>query len=418
MEQATDARALVTRGDALLLDGQVREAAALYAEAVQADPQLAAGHLGLAEANLALGAFSVVHIAVQHVLELAPGSADAALASAINLLLERRYDEAITQLDRVAELDPGRAYAHALRGYCLRRLGRTYDAQQAEGKARRLSSGKDFAPLFPQPPVVGTLPVAPHRMPVAGMTDVTPNNVPPQPPRSWDGASAMRRATVRARFATRNVPIVTFTLIIINLLVYLAEGLFAGGDFFNPSGHILIESTTGQVVPQSGPVFYFGIEQGLFMQHDPLQWYRVLTAMFLHASIAHIALNMLSLYFVGVVVEQLFGHWRFAAIYLASGIVAGIAQYFLSSPTEPALGASGAIFGIFGAFGAFIFLRRSLLGRAGNAIISQWLFFLVINLAFSFTPGIALYDHLGGLISGIIFGALLLPGALGSRGLR
>ncbi len=417
MEQATDARALVTRGDALLLDGQVREAAALYAEAVQADPQLAAGHLGLAEANLALGAYAVVHIAVQHVLELAPGSAEAALATAINLLLERRWDDAVASLDRVAELDPGRAYAHALRGYCLRRLGRTYDAQQAEGKARRLSSGKDFAALFPQPAEMAPLPVAPHRMPVAGTPAVAPDNAPPQP-RSWDGASAMRRATVRARFATRNTPVVTFALIIINLIVYLAEGLFAGGDFFNPSGHILIESTTGQVVPQSGPVFYYGIEQGLFMQHDPLQWYRVFTAMFLHASIAHIGLNMLSLYCVGVVVEQLFGHWRFTAIYLASGVVAGIAQYFLSSPSEPALGASGAIFGIFGAFGAFIFLRRNLLGRAANAVISQWLFFLVINIAFSFTPGIALWDHVGGLVSGLVIGALLLPGALGSRGLR
>jgi membrane associated rhomboid family serine protease len=417
MEQATDARALVTRGDALLLDGQVREAAALYAEAVQADPELAAGHLGLAEANLALGAYAVVHIAVQHVLELAPESADAALASAINLLLERRFDEAVTQLDRVAELDPGRAYAHALRGYCLRRLGRTYDAQQAEGKARRLSSGKDFTPLFPQPALMGPLPVAPNRLPVGGAPGLAATGAPP-PQRSWDGATAMRRATIRARFATRNVPVVTFALIAINLVVYLAEGIFAGGDIFNPSSHLLIESTTGEVVPQSGPVFYYGIEQGLFMQHDPLQWYRVFTAMFLHASIAHIGLNMLSLYFVGVVVEQLFGHWRFTAIYLASGIVAGIAEYFLTSPTEPSLGASGAIFGIFGAFGAFIFLRRNLLGRAGNAIIGQWLFFLVINLAFSFTPGIALYDHLGGLISGLVFGALLLPGALGSRGLR
>jgi membrane associated rhomboid family serine protease len=417
MEQATDARALVTRGDALLLDGQVREAAALYAEAVQADPQLAAGHLGLAEANLALGAYAVVHIAVQHVLELAPNSADAALASAINLLLERRFDEAVSQLDRVAELDPGNAYAHALRGYCLRRLGRTYDAQQAEGKARRLSSGRDFAPLFPQPALMAPLPVAPHRMPAGGAPSLAANDTS-TPPRAWDGGAAMRRATIRARFATRNVPVITFGFIIINLIVYLAEGIFAGGDFFNPSGHILAESTTGQVVPQSGPVFYYGIEQGLFMQHDPLQWYRVFTAMFLHASIAHIGLNMLSLYFVGVVVEQLFGHWRFTAIYLASGVVAGIAQYFLSAPTEPALGASGAIFGIFGAFGAFIFLRRNMLGRAGNAVISQWLFFLVINLAFSFTPGIALWDHVGGLVSGLVLGALLLPGALGSRGLR
>ncbi|HEV2236992.1 MAG TPA: rhomboid family intramembrane serine protease [Ktedonobacterales bacterium] len=414
MEQATDARALVTRADALLLDGEVREAAAVYAEAVQADPALAAGHLGLAEANLALGAYAIVHVAVQHVLELAPESADAALAAAINLVLERRWDEALAQLDRVAELDPGRAYAHALRGYCLRRMGRSYDAQQAEGKARRLSSGKDFAPLFPQPALMAPLPVAPHRMPAGSEPGTVPNGDPPRP-RSWEGASALRRAQVRARFATRNVPVVTFGLIIINLIVYLFTALSVGGNFYSP-GDVIQPSTP--FTPGAIGLYYYGGQFAPVMLHDPLQWYRVFTAMFLHASIPHIGLNMLSLYFVGVVVEQLFGHWRFTAVYLVSGILAGVAQ-FLGPQGGISVGASGAIFGIFGAFGAFIFLRRNLLGRAANAVIGQWLFFLVINLVYSFVnPDIALYDHLGGLVSGIVLGALLLPGALGSRGLR
>jgi Flp pilus assembly protein TadD len=133
MEQKTDARSLVARGDALLAEGQAREAAAAYAEAVQAEPGLVGGHMGLAEANLALGGYGVVYLAARQVQALGPDTADAALATAILFVLEQRYEDAVRELDRVAELDPGRAYAHALRGYCLRQLGRSYVAQLAVG---------------------------------------------------------------------------------------------------------------------------------------------------------------------------------------------------------------------------------------------------------------------------------------------
>jgi rhomboid protease GluP len=78
-------------------------------------------------------------------------------------------------------------------------------------------------------------------------------------------------------------------------------------------------------------------------------------------------------------------------------------------PNEPAVGASGAIFAIFGAFGAFVLLRRRSLGPSANGIIGQWLFFLVINLIFSFTAAnIGAYDHVGGLIVGFLMGALFV----------
>jgi membrane associated rhomboid family serine protease len=66
--------------------------------------------------------------------------------------------------------------------------------------------------------------------------------------------------------------------------------------------------------------------------------------------------------------------------------------------------------GVFGALGAFFLLRRRALGPAGNALIGQWFFWLVINLIFSFSvTGIAAYAHIGGLAAGLILGALLLP---------
>ena len=392
MESQAQVGTLVERGDALLADGSAREAAAEYARAVQLEPSAVEGHLGLAKANLALGSFGVAIMACRQVLTLAPDTAQAALAQAILYVLERRFDPALQELERVAELDPANAYAHALRGYCLRQLGRSYDAQQAEGKARRLSSGKNFAPLFPR------MDPLPQALTVPTMPQANGNgagNGAMAPTRNWDTASAAQRQAVRLRFATRGYPIVTYTLIAVNLLIYLATGVL-GGNLFNPGDNIL---------------YTYGVEATGLMRNDPTQWYRLLTAMFLHAGYLHIGLNMLSLYFVGVVTEALFGRGRFTLIYFASGLLAGVAEYVATvNAGTAALGASGAIFGIFGAFGAFVILRRQMLGRAAAPIISQWLFWLIINLVFSVVdPQIALYDHLGGLVSGFILGALLIP---------
>jgi membrane associated rhomboid family serine protease len=109
-------------------------------------------------------------------------------------------------------------------------------------------------------------------------------------------------------------------------------------------------------------------------------------------------------------------------IYFLSGIIGGQTQFGLDIYTNhlgAAVGASGAIFGIFGALGAFFLLRRRALGPAGNSLIGQWFFWLILNLVFSFGgftvggAGIAGFDHLGGLAAGLILGALLLPGPRG-----
>jgi membrane associated rhomboid family serine protease len=132
--------------------------------------------------------------------------------------------------------------------------------------------------------------------------------------------------------------------------------------------------------------------------------------MFLHANIMHIALNMLSLFFVGRAVEIFFGKWRYLAIYFVSGIAGGI-LYFLQSSAIPAIGASGAIFGVFGAMGIFYIVNRRALGAAGTSIITQWAIILVLNMAIGFAPGsgIAVWDHIGGLIAGLLLGYLLMP---------
>jgi membrane associated rhomboid family serine protease len=117
---------------------------------------------------------------------------------------------------------------------------------------------------------------------------------------------------------------------------------------------------------------------------------------------------MLSLYFVGRPAERMYGSGKYILIYLISGLVGSLATLFFAPPDALAAGASGAIFGIFGAFGSYFWLNRRTYGPMGRAILGQWFFWLALNLVFDFTyPGIGYQDHIGGLISGLILGALL-----------
>ncbi len=399
MEQTVDVRPLIEKGDELLKELRLNEAAAEYARAAQLDSSAVGAHLGLAEANLALGPahYGVAQMACQMTQRLAPNTADASIAQAIEAIIAGRFDAALAAADRAIELDPPRAYAHALRGYALRQLRQSYDASLAESKAARMSGTHDLPKLFP--PVNPVVPEVFGSAPIPGQP--TPMQAAPvqAPPRPWQDRNGMERTRVRARFMTRHVPIVTFTLIAINTLVYIVCLVFSNFDLMNTATN-----------HPNNPIYTGGVEIGLsYLQQDPTQWYRIFTAMFLHESIIHLGLNMLSLYFVGIITEQIFGRWRFLTIYLLSGIIAGVAQAVLD-PTGVALGASGAIFGIFGAFGVFFLLYRRVLGPAANAVLGQWFFWLVLNVVLSFSGGIALYAHLGGLLAGMAIGALLVPG--------
>lgn len=413
-QMTTDVQTLIEQGNTFLLGGQVTEAAAAFSRAVELDRSAARAHLGVAEANLALGAFDIVSIACRHVLELSPDSADGALARAILFVLDRRYDAAVFELERVETLDPGRAYAHALRGYCLRHMGRNGDAALAEAKAARLSGSQELRKLFP--------PVEPGAPAVAGVpTAATGPDAPEtgrisyQYQRPWSQRSAAERQMTRARAAVYGVPVVTYTLIGLNVLVYLVVAVLAQNIFQPLPDSYTVNRFTGDLISIGNPVYTFGVQQGYLMLHNPVQAYRLFTAMFLHESIEHVGLNMLSLFFVGVLTERIFGGRRYLIIYLVGGLLAGVVQAIFT-PAVPSLGASGAIFAIFGAFGAFLFMRRRALGPVANSLIGQWLFWLILNLVFGFAvPGIGVADHIGGLVSGFILGAIFISVSPRSR---
>jgi membrane associated rhomboid family serine protease len=133
-----------------------------------------------------------------------------------------------------------------------------------------------------------------------------------------------------------------------------------------------------------------------FFQAEPAgvvdgEWYRMVTAAFLHEQIWHLALNMYALWILGSMLEPVLGRWRFTALYLLSAV--GGAAASLLAPDVISYGASGAVFGLMGAL--FVVLRR--FGRDVTAV----LVILGINVVFGFVvTGIDWRAHLGGLVTG------------------
>lgn len=130
------------------------------------------------------------------------------------------------------------------------------------------------------------------------------------------------------------------------------------------------------------------------------EWWRLLTAAFLHGSLIHIGMNMLMLWWIGAPVEEALGRGRFLALYLVSAL-AGSAGALIFSPQAFTVGASGAIFGILGAALVFERQRNYVLGGSALSII-------VLNLVLTFAvPNISIGGHVGGLVGGALCGLAL-----------
>jgi len=136
--------------------------------------------------------------------------------------------------------------------------------------------------------------------------------------------------------------------------------------------------------------------------------WRLGSSMFLHSGFAHLALNMLSLYFLGSFAEAAFGRGRFLALYLVSGLAGGIAYLYFGEFVRPAVGASGAIFGLIGGVFGYAIRRGTFSTR--DPVISQLLLLTALNLFLGFSiPNVSNTAHLGGLFGGLVFGYLMAP---------
>jgi membrane associated rhomboid family serine protease len=130
------------------------------------------------------------------------------------------------------------------------------------------------------------------------------------------------------------------------------------------------------------------------------EYYRLITSMFLHVNIMHIAFNMLALWQVGLVLESRLGKFKFAVIYFLSGISGGLLSVYMNEPMAFSVGASGAVFGLFGAYVA--------ISRRLNADANGMLVMIAINLGLGFVvPNIDWHGHVGGLVAGFLLGNLV-----------
>ncbi|MGL4541221.1 MAG: rhomboid family intramembrane serine protease [Polymorphobacter sp.] len=200
------------------------------------------------------------------------------------------------------------------------------------------------------------------------------------------------------------VPVVTRALIILCVLVQLVETAL-GRDFalwLNTIAGLVPARLSGAGAALASPV------------PAPLT---LLTSMFMLGGWAHLAFNMLFLAWVGRYVEWVVGRWRFLALYMLAGVSGGLLQVVVDPASlAPVIGASGAIAGVFGSY-AVLFARSRAAGRvflginlSSDAVTALWYASVWVGLqlltALAFSSGslqVAIWSHIGGFITGLIF---------------
>lgn len=190
-------------------------------------------------------------------------------------------------------------------------------------------------------------------------------------------ASVRRQATTVAGGTPISTPAITYTLIGLNAVVFLYQ--FAVG--------------INEVAAEWG-MWPVGVAVGG-------EWWRLITAAFLHGSILHIAFNMYVLFALGPTLERILGHGRYLVLYLLAALGGGVASYAFSDIRTVSVGASGAIFGLMGAL--------VVAGRRLRYDITQVLVLLGINIVIGFlSPGVDWRAHLGGMVTGAAVAAIMV----------
>ena len=183
---------------------------------------------------------------------------------------------------------------------------------------------------------------------------------------------------------------ITRILIALNVIGFLWEISVAGPSMLSFGGSDRIQRVLelGALSPASA------LQAG--------QWWRIFTSAFLHGGLAHIAVNMISLWSLGRFIEWALGLRRMLLIYVVSLVAAGLGVVYLSPADHTyvgTVGASGAIFGLFGA----LFALGLKLGQRGMQLVKDNLGILILNLIITFVvPAIAWQAHVCGLLAGFV----------------
>jgi len=188
----------------------------------------------------------------------------------------------------------------------------------------------------------------------------------------------------------RRAPL-TSSLILANILAY-GITVVCGGGAFSISETMLVEcgGLFGPLVVTRG------------------EWWRLLSAVFLHGGPEHLGLNMVSLLIVGRMMELFFSRTVTLAIYFASGVTGFFVSLFLH-PATVSIGASGAIFGLFGAIGGYALFHRERLGERFGIFMKEFGTVLGLNLILGLLiPSIDMSAHIGGVLLGFVGGYLAI----------
>jgi membrane associated rhomboid family serine protease len=210
---------------------------------------------------------------------------------------------------------------------------------------------------------------------------------------------ARDRTRVKTLRSRPSSPIVTQVLIAVNVIVFVAETA-TGASLSGGGGGTIWQHGVlfGPTLTGNNPFpYYTGTHE----------YWRLITAGFLHIGLLHILFNMVFLYFMGPMLEPVIGRLNFVVVYFVS-LLAGSFGALLFSPLSPTAGASGACFGVLGALIVVAYYRGISIWQSGLGLT------LIINLVFSVSvANISIGGHVGGVVGGAICGWLLVQ--LGER---
>jgi rhomboid protease GluP len=223
-------------------------------------------------------------------------------------------------------------------------------------------------------------PLSPENQTPAGEEN---NNQYEQTPETSDGIPTGKTQII-LRLPPRK-PVVTYVTLGITIVVFLLQ---LGSEFLYQIDY---------------PLFFLS-KINEYIQVG--QFWRLITPVLLHGSIAHIGFNMYALYALGPELERFYGHWRFLALYLIGGFTGNVFSFLFSDSIS--VGASTAIFGLVAAQGIFIFKNKQFFRNTRKAL-TNIIMVIAFNLVLGLSPGIDNFGHLGGLIGGASFAWLAGP---------
>ncbi|WP_081895263.1 rhomboid family intramembrane serine protease [Mesoaciditoga lauensis] len=181
----------------------------------------------------------------------------------------------------------------------------------------------------------------------------------------------------------------TVSIILINFVILVSIELLGGPTIYN--------------------LLKFGGQWGPLVANG--EWYRVVTAMFVHAGWLHLLFNMYALYYLGLLVEGIYGSSKFLFVYFITGVVGNLlSQVFYFS--VPSVGASGAIFGLVGLLLSATYFRKDFPSVLRRSLLVSLVPMVIFNIAYGFIPGTDINNaaHLGGFATGLFLGYLISPG--------